>query len=277
MRRFPFRNERGVALLIVLLVTALLVALVFEFAYDSRVSLRAAANFRDSQRAYYLARSGVNFAGRLLVENKKNGNERDSLEQREWLPVPFIAGEGMLLQVRWEDECGKINIGTDSSSISYLSKHPWREWFKNLLENSGIAQGVVDKIRDEKGNRINLVPELHQFLAEEEYAKVESDLTVISDGKINVNTASEAVLKSVLAGKAMTPETILMKRKNEPITTLEGTDINLSLYSTTSNYFRVQSSATVGEFTQVVEAVISRDPAVSKSPAGFAVLFWRIL
>ena len=62
-------NERGVALLIALLVTTLLIALVFEFAYGTRVSLRAAVNFRDGQRAFYLARSGVNFAGKLLSEN----------------------------------------------------------------------------------------------------------------------------------------------------------------------------------------------------------------
>ena len=43
-------NERGVALIIVLLVTALLIALIFEFAYGTRISLRAAVNFRDSQR-----------------------------------------------------------------------------------------------------------------------------------------------------------------------------------------------------------------------------------
>src|SRR5512139_2607372 len=91
MKGLLLRNDRGVALLIVLLVTALLVALVFEFAYATRVSLRAAVNFRDSQRAYYLARSGVNFAGRFLVEYKKNGKLQDHLEQ-DWLPVPFVSG-----------------------------------------------------------------------------------------------------------------------------------------------------------------------------------------
>ena len=71
-------NERGVALLIVLLVTALLLALIFEFAYGTRVSLRAAVNSRDSQRAYFLARSGVNFAGALLSDNLKNNKLQDN-------------------------------------------------------------------------------------------------------------------------------------------------------------------------------------------------------
>lgn len=258
------RNDRGVALLIVLLVTALLVALVFEFAYATRVSLRAAVNFRDSQRAYYLARSGVNFAGRLLAENKKSGKPHDNLEQREWQPVPFVSGEGAELRVRWEDECGKINIGPDW----YSSSLPW---FKQLLEDNGIVQGVVDRIGEEKRNKINRIDELHRFLSDEEYAKVENSLTVHSDGKINVNTASETVLKSVLAGKSTTPETVLLRRRNEPITTLAGTDINTAAYATTSDHFRVQASATVGEYTRQVEAVVRR------GAAGFSVLYWRSL
>ena len=59
-------NEHGVALIIVLLVTALLIALIFEFTYGTRVSLRAAVNYRNSERAHYLARSGVNMAGVVL-------------------------------------------------------------------------------------------------------------------------------------------------------------------------------------------------------------------
>ena len=92
------RDDRGVALIIVLLVTALLIALIFEFAYGTRISLRATVNFRNSQRAYYLARSGVNFVGRFLVANlqlwcdgneplsmtiSNNGNGRQSLFCRE--------------------------------------------------------------------------------------------------------------------------------------------------------------------------------------------------
>ncbi len=58
-KQWTTQSNRGIALLVVLLVTALLIALIFEFAYGTRVSLRGAVNFRNSQRAYFLARSGV--------------------------------------------------------------------------------------------------------------------------------------------------------------------------------------------------------------------------
>lgn len=53
------RNERGAALLVVLVAVAVLTALAVDLAYDTRVSLRIAANGRDELRAAYLARSGV--------------------------------------------------------------------------------------------------------------------------------------------------------------------------------------------------------------------------
>ena len=119
------KNNRGVALIIVLLVTALLIALIFEFAYGTRISLRSSVNFRDSERAYYLARSGVKFAGLLLSYNLKQGNAQDNIEQRDWEVVPIATlmtgssdtdlsdtteSNDTELKVRWEDESGKINI-----------------------------------------------------------------------------------------------------------------------------------------------------------------------
>ena len=109
------RNERGVALLIALLVMTLLMALVMEFAYGTRVSMRAAANFRDGRRAAHLARSGVNVAGKILAELLRNNRPQDSLEQREWQIVPVMTGDDTELRVRWEDEAGKVSIASLAS------------------------------------------------------------------------------------------------------------------------------------------------------------------
>ena len=49
-------DEKGIALIITLLVVTLLTALIVEFAYSARVNLSAAGNFRDKQKAYYLAK-----------------------------------------------------------------------------------------------------------------------------------------------------------------------------------------------------------------------------
>jgi general secretion pathway protein K len=53
------RNERGAALLVVLVAVAVVTVLAADLAYDTQVSLRIAGNARDDLRALYLAKSGV--------------------------------------------------------------------------------------------------------------------------------------------------------------------------------------------------------------------------
>jgi type II secretory pathway component PulK len=189
MKRFfpSFHNNRGVALLIVLLVTALLIALIFEFAYATRVSLRAAVNFRDSQRAYFLARSAVNVFA-------KYKDLQDNIPQGEWGVVPIVSEGDTELRIRWEDEMGKINI-TDVSTNQVT-----RERLGRLFELPGINVDVtiVDRmvVRVKEKGAFALITELHEIMSDEEFDKVKDYLTVYASNKINIYTASEVVLKS---------------------------------------------------------------------------------
>lgn len=266
------RSERGVALLIVLLITALLIALVFEFAYGTRVSLRAAANFRDSQRAYFLARSGVNFAGKLLAENLKNGKLQSNLEQREWQIVPIISAGDAELRVRWEDEAGKINIAnvrTGQASLNRLEK---------LFELKGIDLDILESIKAKQD--IRMTTELYQIMNDEAFGKIENHVTVFGSNTVNINSASSEVLQSL--GISSSLASLLIERRNrEPfdakdkVLSFPGMDTvdaaAKAALDVTSNIFSVESYATVGGYTKQAEAVILR------SAAGFTVLSWKIL
>jgi general secretion pathway protein K len=59
-------DESGIALLMVLVTVAMLSAVVVEFVYQTRIDVRIAANVRDRTKAYYLARSAVNFSRLIL-------------------------------------------------------------------------------------------------------------------------------------------------------------------------------------------------------------------
>ena len=262
-------NNRGVALLIALLVTTLLMALIVEFAYGTRVSLRAAVNFRDGQRAYYLARSGVNFAGKVLAENLKNGKLQDNLEQREWQVVPFVSEGETELRVRWEDEAGKIgiaNMGTGQPSLARLEK---------LFETKGVSLEVLDRMREKR--TVKLISELHQVMSDEEFGKIRDAVSVYAPAQVDINTASADVLQS-LGLSASVASLIIEKRDRDPFDTREkinafpGMDTNTAgMLGVTSNVFTVQSHATVGGYTKQAEAVITRNSG------GFTVLYWKIL
>ncbi len=264
-------NDRGVALIIVLLVTALLIALIFEFAYGTRISLRSAMNFRDSQRAYFLARSGVNFANEILSDNLKNNRLQDNLEQREWQIVPLMTGADTELRVRWEDEGGKINISTvfaGNDAYKRLSK---------LFDVLAISQAQLDRMVEVQKN-FYLITELHRFLSDEDFQKLKDFVTVGLLNTVNVNTASSEVLQSLNISPGMAGM-LVERRSKEPfknqseVNAFLGPDNTMiaGQLTVTSDVFKVDSYATVGGYTKQVEAVITR------SISGYKVNYWRAL
>jgi type II secretory pathway component PulK len=226
-------------------------------------------NFRDSQRAYFLARSGVNFAGKLLAENLKNGKLQDNLEQREWQPVPIISTGDTVLLIRWEDEAGKINIANMAAGQPSLAR------LEKLFEIKGISLEDLDRIKEKRSFR--LIDELHQVMNDEEFGKIRDLVSVYGQTQVDVNTASEDVLQS-LGISASNAEMIkkareadLFKDKSRLASTYGLDTTTLGMLDVTSNVFFVESHATVGGYTKVAEAVITR------STVGFTILYWKIL
>lgn len=260
------------ALLLVLLVTAMLIALIFEFAYGTRVSLRAAANYRDSRRAYYLARSGVYVFARFK-------ELQDYIPQGEWGVVPMVSESDTGLRIQWEDEGGKIRIKDIKTENSVA-----RAMFEWLFEQQGISLEVRDRMteRESTVNQITLLSELHAYMSDEDYDKVHEFLTVESPGnKININTASPLVLESmgfnpgaislILEERAKTPFTEESIRTYPAIDNVMIRDLQTAAenyLSASSNVLTVRSAATVGGYTKEIEAIISRPSDVR---------YWRTL
>ena len=253
-----------------LLVTTLLVELIFEFAYGTRVSVNAAKNYRDSQRAYYLARSGVGYVWWNLA------NMPDNLPHNEWHVVPMISAGDTEVRVRWEDEKGKINISDiERDSTNY-------NWLVRLFTNLGIDQDVLNIMSDEPYGKFDLVSELHLIMSDSDYNLVSPYLTIYSaDKKININTAPLEVLKSlgILSENA---EAMIERRISKPYGTITGAKLDMgttvydnvnSSLDTKTQDVRVYSYVTIGEYTKQIEAVIDRGDA----RAGFTIKYWRAM
>jgi type II secretory pathway component PulK len=271
------KNDHGVALIIVLLVTALLIALIFEFAYGTRISLRAAVNFRDSERAYYLARSGVNLAGLLLSDDLKNGRLQTDLE-RVVDTVPLMtAPADTVLKVGWEDEGGKINI------TNVLQNNPTYNQLVRLFTIKEIDQKILNQIADWQLHEIRkfyLLTELHQFMSDVDFSKIQDDVTLAPVTTIDINTASADVLQSIGLEAGMAAQ-IVERRTTEPFTTAQqissllgqANTMAAGQLTTTSDVFKITSLATVGGYTKQVEAIIRR----RSDGTGSDVLYWRAL
>ena len=100
-------GNRGMALLLVLVIVALLTSLLTDLAYSTMVDMRLTETFRDNTRAYYLAKGGIN-AGRMILQEDRN--TYDSLDELWSKGVPsYPVGEGSVT-IHIEDQDGKLAV-----------------------------------------------------------------------------------------------------------------------------------------------------------------------
>jgi len=108
VQRLPgFKSNRGMALLVVLAIVALLTSLLTELAFSTLVDLRLTETFRDTTRAYYLAKGGIT-AGRMILQDDRNHYDGlDELWSQGVINYPVHDGS---VTVRIIDQDGKLGV-----------------------------------------------------------------------------------------------------------------------------------------------------------------------
>ena len=145
-------DERGIALLLTLLVLTLLVALILEFDAEARREYRDAAAFRDNFKATVLARASVQAARGVLqqdfLKDKQAGQPFDAPTDLWAFPITnYAIGDG-LLNAKIEDERGKLNLNDLAVSGDPIIKKAKVGRVKRLFELVQINPDLVDAIVD---------------------------------------------------------------------------------------------------------------------------------
>lgn len=153
-RRSPghLGNQRGVALVLALLMLALLIALILEFDAEARRELREASAFRDGLRATTLSRSGIHAVRAILKEDIRlkqlGGTAHDGLNDLWTRPfVNYPLGDG-LLSATIEDERAKLNLNMLANQPDPLARRAKIDQFKRLFELLNLDPRLVDPIVD---------------------------------------------------------------------------------------------------------------------------------
>ena len=151
----PLRNDRGIALVITLLVVAILAITVLEFAFSVHVDAHMGRNALNSLQATLLARSGINLGEAALAQDSEL--QFDSSWVEDWGNVEALNNQvvpppNMLLRVKIVDEMGKLNINLTRpmrpavECQSYADKPPtatYRMWINALRD---IDEAVADAV-----------------------------------------------------------------------------------------------------------------------------------
>jgi len=114
IKKFRKNRNRGFVLIAVLLVISVLVAIIVEFNYESRIKFHLSDNFHNASKALNCAEAGVSIA---IASLEKNTN---ILSDKRFMPL-FSGGiqipvEDGYCTIEVNDESGKININTLKTS-----------------------------------------------------------------------------------------------------------------------------------------------------------------
>jgi general secretion pathway protein K len=306
------RQNRGMALLIVLVVIALLSTLLTELAFSTLVDLRLTETFRDTTRAYYLAKGGVN-AGQMILQEDRNGY--DGLDE-PWSQgvVNYPVGEGAVT-VLITDQSGKLGINAmvnrDTPSAVMIDRFyrlmlsleidKWGDpaeltaalidWIDEgespypMILTGGLdipvagAEGTYYQSLTQpypiKNGRIETLKELAlvKGFTPEILRRIVPHVALHEEVKININTASSAVLRSLDPEIDEDVADILIDyRKETPIKRLEQLEEilpeaayialktigNLGELDLSSNLYQIEAEAVVNDGRRRLVAQVNK-------------------
>ena len=157
------KSNRGIALLITISVTTILVAAALEYNRRARFAVISTAAVRDRLTLSYMASSGVHIAMALLVKDKSESNF-DALSE-DWAnpekieellqEIPFEAGK---LSVTITDELSKIQVNAlvkfpDSRQFDESQVMLWDRFLRYIrseedLKDESDPVAIVNSVKD---------------------------------------------------------------------------------------------------------------------------------
>lgn len=297
-------SEKGLALVTVLLVVAVLTALVTDFIYRSYISSSRAANFRDSARASLLARDGVTLARAGLQELMKK--DPNLVMDASGMVFSQNLGEGLDIEVRAIDERSRVSVRIAYPLTGVIEPKAHGSYARLLkavrISDESLVDALADWIDNDNSTRTRGAEEYQYrslstpYKPRNNYPESVDELRLIKgydndvmkaigqyvtpynpDGLVNINTAPKPVLMS-LTDEMTEPlaDEIIRYRKSTPfkdrsdVMKVPGFErIGYGLQdrvTAASNIYRVFSTARAGEVVREVEAVVELSGRV---------IYWR--
>jgi len=351
------RNNRGIALLITISVTTILVAAALEYNRRARFEVLSTASVRDRMTLSYMASSGVHAAMALLIKDKAESNF-DSL-QEDWAnpekideilqEIPFDSGK---LSVVITDELAKIQVNAlvmfpDSRQFNESQVMIWERILNVIgneddLQNDSNPTAIVNSVKDwlDSGDddattglsgaessyygeqdppyksRNGPMADLNELLlikgitpqlyyGTKDAPGLSNYMTVHGlavgagtsfnwPGRININTADVPVLASLLGSENQDLAQAVYDYRQEmaaekdvhdfsspqwykTIAGLSDVTIDSRLITTSSDVFRIRSTASINEIQSSVIAVVQRVQNPESGKWSCKVLSWETL
>lgn len=292
------RRQRGVALLTVLLVVALVTVISAGIIARQQLAIRSSANQLHVRQAWHYALGGETLAKAVLRRDLQQGDPRAPVDHlgEVWAQplAPFALDEGGELRVRILDPSGRFNLNSllregqanqaALAQFNRLLRHlqidkPYAERLLDWLDTDQQASGgygaednqyLLAQPPYRTANRTLVdVSELRLLLEmdEADYRRLLPFVTALpADATLNVNTASAWVLASLAEGLPLsTAEGVVANRGSQGyadlpsfLAQLPGLQVQSQGLAVGSQYFQVISEVGVGDRRQVLHSTLQR-------------------
>lgn len=211
-------SEKGMAVVLTLLIMAMITAMVVEFVYGVYTTNAGLYNWREAQKLSLAAKSGISLTTKIISENQNRYSYTypGSIE----MPVEnILKGFSGKVVIRVVDENGKFNLNSlvwPNGTTNETAFNSFIRLLKNLNLDENIAYRVADWIdrdleprrRDsEEGAKNDYLDSVDELLLvkgidSQAYDKLSPLVTVygieqVYNNLININTASRAVIMSL--------------------------------------------------------------------------------
>ena len=138
------KNDKGIALMVVMWVATLLIVIAFAFSMIARTEVFSTITFKEQMTNKYLAEAGLNRAILEIIYRNANKNNTTNPDQGIIYSTDGSfyhgqTGDGQY-QFATTDETGKININLLSDTTAVM--------LNNLLVNLGVEKSQADTIVD---------------------------------------------------------------------------------------------------------------------------------
>ena len=292
------RTNRGVALISVLLVVALVSALAYQMVTRHSLTVAQTRQVFHGAQAREYAIGAEMFARQLLFEDWSNEASRDTdtlLEAWAQPAFPFEIEDGVL-ELMITDLDGRFNLNTVTGSGGPESMQRLKRMMNNLGLDQNLADAWLDWVDDdfdvhgfgaEDGEYLLAEPayraanqpasSVSELLAIANFTKADFDLlsahtTVLptTDLKINVNTAGYEVMRALSPNFSAADAQTLVESPREftdvPSITAQyaGLGDSVNIMAVTSEYFEVRVRAEVASTRTELTSTLHRDPTTGK-------------
>lgn len=291
-------QQRGMALITVLLVVAVVTVVSAGIITRQQLSIRSSANQLHVRQAWHYALGGETLAKAILQRDLREGDPRAPVDHpgEAWAKprAPFALEEGGALRVQISDLSGRFNLNSmlrqgqpNAAAVAQFRRLllglqievPYAERLLDWLDADDQASGgygaednqyLLAQPAYRAGNReLTDVSELRLLLemSEADYQRLQPYVSTLpANTPLNVNTASARVLASLAEGISLSrAQGLVAARGGEGyrdvpsfLAQLNGLQVQSQALAVGSEYFQVLSEVSVGERRQVLRSTLQR-------------------